>query len=152
ALDGEGAGTHHDLPAADAHAADLDDGALGVVLARGELVRLRDQLDAVNAGEALELVDQGDLLRVDHPEHGDDLALHARVHERREPLPLDRLDHVLERLGTGAGLHDDDHSKFVLTHSGTKEAAWRREPPAGRWIRRDTMVTPGIVGTPVTAL
>ena len=109
ALDRAGAGDDHEAVAADLHAADLDHGRLRLDLGAGELVRLEDRDDLLDAGERLERLQAGLAALV--PDRADDVALDAvddvgLVAEVADPLE------DLVQLSLGRPLaHDDDHDR-----------------------------------------
>ena len=89
--------------------ADAHHQILGMVLPRGELERVGDEVDPLDARHVGEHVDQLVLVDVHLAKHGDDFALHAGVDERTEPRLLDGLHHTLHVRLRRADLHDNDH-------------------------------------------
>ena len=76
-------------------------------LAAGELERLEDRHDLLDAGDRLQRLDLELILVADHPDDRprDPLAEVGRQAQGRDPL-----EHVLDDLGRRMRLQHDDHS------------------------------------------
>ncbi len=97
-----------------------NDRVVGVELAAGELERLEDRHDLLDAGDRLERLDLELLLVADH---ADDRPRDPLAEVGREAQLLDPLEHVLDLLGRRVRLQHDDHRRVVLS-SGCV-LAWR---------------------------
>ena len=120
ALDGARAGDHGQVAAADLDPLDLEDRVVGVELAAGELVRLEDRHDLLDAVDRLERLGLQLLLVADH---ADDRPRDPLAEVGREAQRLDPLEDVVDTVRGGVRLQDDDHRRS--RGSGTRRPVRR---------------------------
>src|SRR5262249_2407316 len=110
------AGDHAQVPAADAHLANLNDRVLAVELAAGELERLQDRQHLFDAGNGLELLGLHVVLVADDPANRPVLAAAAYYRPvlgsadvRLEPQLRDALHDMGDLFRGGLRIEHDDH-------------------------------------------
>ena len=106
ALDRARAGDHGQMAAADLDSLGLEDRALGVKLAAGELERLQDRHDLLDTRDRLQRLDLELGLVADH---ADDRPRHPLAEMRRETQGRDPLEDMLDDLGRRVRLQNNDH-------------------------------------------
>ena len=109
------------MAAADLDPLDLEDRALGVELAAGELERLQDRHDLLDPGDRLQRLDLQLVLVADH---ADDRARDPLAQVRRESQCRDPLEDVLDDLGRRVRLQNNDHRN--PRESTIERPAWGR--------------------------
>ena len=88
----------------------VEDRALRMKLAAGELERLQDRHHLLDAGDRLQRLDLELRLVADH---ADDRARNPLAQMRRESQGRDPIDNMVDNLGCGMRLQDNDHQRFL---------------------------------------